>query len=514
MKKLLLTLLISSSVLSGSLFAQNTFSKVYYGSSSTSAYSVVEAVDSGFVIAGSNSNAPFILKLDTAGTVIWKKQIGNGAFDSFNSIANTKDSCYILAGKIYNTSEMLLVKVSASGDTLWSKLIPGADEAFSVSQTFDNGFILSGYKSNGAPPYSSMVISKTDSIGNLQWVKTFSPGNNENISYSIKQTPDSGYVMIGTMVNYPPYSQNALLTKLSVSGNVTWSKKFEYGTSDYYQGFDVIVKNDGYLCFISVNGSPSLIKTDLSGNVVRCKIYQGYGNSCSNCVQGKVHNTSDGGYILTDGTGATFGGSAMDIIKTDSLGNLIWSDYPQLYPIDVIETKDHGFFILGNGPVYGVHPLPTGQPQIGVIKTDSLGLTSYCSSPGWVIMGVDTAVTSSITLTPVSGGSSVAIHPTITEPTIVDYVGCVSFLGGIENTPENYLTVFPNPFNVQATISFSGVISGTVSLSDLLGKEVFNSGKLSAQHEFIISRASLKSGMYILQVRTESEIFTKKIIIE
>jgi len=517
MKKILLLTILGVLKAAGALWAQNIFSKVYYDGTQTSGYSVTEAYDNGFIIAGSNSYAGFLMKIDSTGNQLWNRQFGNASDNAFNSIITTNDSSYVAAGRLYNSTaaalNMGLVKINAAGDTLWSRILPNTAEAYSVSQTFDNGFITGGYKHNTGTPSSSMVVAKMNSSGTLQWQKTFTLGDNTNACYSVKQTADSGYIVMGSIVSYPPYDSYAALIKLSSAGNVSWTKIYNRPGGGTYGGADVIVTNDGYLCYLFANGSPALMKTDLSGNVSWCKTYGGYTNAC-NCALPKLHPSSNGGYVFTDGSAAGFG-AGQEVIKVDSAGNLEWNDVLSMYVVDVVGSRDNGYFILGNGPIYGVHPWTTNNPQIGVVKTDSAGNGAACFYPNFMSVQADTMIAHPVSAPPVSGGAAVAVHPLITNPVIVDYTGCVSFLGGADELTESDISVFPNPFSDQLTVTFSAVqTNSTVRIIDLPGKEVYNSGVLTGTETLIIPRSGLKAGLYLLQLQTEKGIQTKKIIIQ
>jgi hypothetical protein len=91
----------------------------------------------------------------------------------------------------------------------WAKCFGGTDEdqALCIEQTSDKGFIIAGesYSMNGdvtghhdtTIESSDYWIVKIDSLGKLQWEKSLGGDSNE-IAYSIKQTPDGGYIVAGS----------------------------------------------------------------------------------------------------------------------------------------------------------------------------------------------------------------------------------------------------------------------------------------------------------------------------
>ena len=252
---------------SGSLYAQQTvFSKVFYDAGSTSGYSVVQSLDKGYMIAGANSNNAFVMKIDSAGTYLWSRDLGNSSNAAFNKIIATNDSCFVLTGKIQKASgfntDMLCVKINANGDTLWSKAIgsSNSEEAYSIEQTLDQGYILTGYKSNSTAPYNNILAVKLDSTGNLQWKKTITIGDNENIGYSVKQTPDGNFLVLGLVENGPPsFEINSVLIKLSSAGAILWSKKYNRTTTVNSFPLDLEITPNGVLLYLMVNNIPAIM---------------------------------------------------------------------------------------------------------------------------------------------------------------------------------------------------------------------------------------------------------------
>jgi hypothetical protein len=81
----------------------------------------------------------------------WARTYGGTRNDEGLSVQQTYDGGYIIAG--YTSSfgagddDVYLIKVNSAGDTLWTRTYggPGRDEGNSVQQTADGGFIIAGY---------------------------------------------------------------------------------------------------------------------------------------------------------------------------------------------------------------------------------------------------------------------------------------------------------------------------------------------------------------------------------
>lgn len=167
----------------------------------------------------------------------------------------------------------------------------------SLIKTTDGGFLLCGTTNS---PISGDItqstynledycVFKTDSLGNVQWQKTFG-SNGSDILTCVIQTNDGGYLLGG-------YSPSA------AQGNRTENAIGEW---DYW-----IVK-------IDANG---IIEWDNTiGGIFDDKL-------------GSILQTADGGYMLGglsesnisgDKTENSKGGYDYWIVKMDSVGNIIW----------------------------------------------------------------------------------------------------------------------------------------------------------------------------------------------
>ncbi len=175
--KRIIVLIIAIFTISIANAQQHTFSKVFYtNTDSVQAYSIVTTYDHNLIIVGEINNIALVLKMDKVGNIIWNKRLGVKSI--LYSIVNTNDSCFVIAGTIYNsinlTNDILCVKINVDGDTIWSKAIDMGynDYANTVQLTNDNAYIISGY-SQLTPTSSRIAVAKLDSTGNLLWCNTY-----------------------------------------------------------------------------------------------------------------------------------------------------------------------------------------------------------------------------------------------------------------------------------------------------------------------------------------------------
>lgn len=332
------------------------WTKTYGGSDDDWAYSIQQTSDTGYIVAGfawstdgdvrGNHGAHdfWLLKLSSTGDTIWTKCLGGTSYDDAYSIRQTSDDGYIVAGYTASINgdvhgnhgyhDFWVVKLNNNGDTVWTQALGGKsrDEAWSVWQTRDNGYIVAGtansndgdvHNNHGADDY---WVVRLNTNGDTIWTKTYGGSGWDN-AYSIQQTFDGGFVIAGAGASY--------------DGDV---HGYQGGEADFW-----------------------VIKTDSNGDTLWTRTYGG-----SNLdVARAIYQTPDTGYIVTGYTQSTdgdvhgnSGGSDYWIIKLDQSGDTIWTktmggtQNDEAYDIQL--TNDGSYIIAGdarsfNGDVHGNH---------------------------------------------------------------------------------------------------------------------------------------------------------------
>lgn len=486
---------------------QFTFSKVLYDSlqNGIQAHSIVSTADNGYIITGAASyQNGLILKVDSAGNLIWNKTFPNLVL---NEIIATNDSCFVIVG----TSSCM--KINSNGNLLWSKSI-GQGRSLCIQQTYDSGYIITGSTEENNAPNERVFVAKLDLTGNLQWTTILTGSNKSNIGYSIKQTLDSGYVITGYMENYPPYEPNAFLLKLSSSGVFLWAKKYHLVSAGLCSGNDVLITSNGFLCYLNTGNNVTLMKTDFSGNILWNKSY-GYSGSINYSFPApKLHKTYSNDYVFVSGSGSGCMGNS-EVTKTDSTGNLIWKKNLNLGAVDVIESKEKELFIVGNGPLCAASmQQQVSSPQIGIIKTDSLGNGQNCVSSFSIISVIDTIISSSATFTSSPGGTENAIYPSVDSIMIVSYQGCISVVGGIhESEFNNGIFVYPNPSDGKYYVGLPEGMKGSeinIIVYNLLGEILLNTKSNNGLSQIDLSKES--NGIYIIRVNDTNQSYNQRLI--
>jgi hypothetical protein len=308
----------------------------------------------------------------------WTKTFGGADYDYGMSVRQTSDGGYIITG--YTASygagdyDVWLIKADSSGNMAWNKTFGGSHggRGYSVQQTSDGGYIIVGSTElYGTGDYDIWLI-KTDPSGNMAWNKTFG-GSHGGRGYSVQQTSDGGYVVAGYAQSYGAGLSDVWLIKTDSSVTMAWNKT--YGSSDYDYAFTVQQTLDGGYIIAGQTASHVardldiwLIKTDSSGTMAWNKTFGSSDFDIGNSVQQNL----DGGYIIagyTNSYGA--GGSDVWLIKADSSGDETWNKtFGGLggdLGYSVQQTSDGGYIIAGSTTSYGA-----GHSDVWLIKVSAL----------------------------------------------------------------------------------------------------------------------------------------------
>ena len=79
--------------------------------------------------------------------------------------------------------------IAQAPDTLWTKAYGGSnyDQAFSVQETVDGGYIVTGYTEDFGGGLRNIWLLKTDVNGDTSWTNTFG-GTGYHFGHCVQQT--------------------------------------------------------------------------------------------------------------------------------------------------------------------------------------------------------------------------------------------------------------------------------------------------------------------------------------
>ena len=299
-------------------------------------FCVQQTKDGGYIITGCKklfligNYDVYLIKTDSEGNKEWEKTFGGSKEDVGFSVVQADDGGYVIAGYTsFPEGKMVwLIKTDSNGNQQWDRTIGRKDsEAASIQQAKDGGYIVAGYTTPFGTNKDVWLI-KTNSEGMWEWFKTFG-GPNKDVGMAVQETQDGGFIVTGLTESFGPGKGDVWLIKTNATGIKEWDKIF--GGSGYDLGNSVQQTTDrGYIItgynttqshldknlslLFSLAGSLAglgqvyLIKTDSTGNKEWEETFGGSQSDWGNSVL----EARDGGYAIA-GVTESYGAGKQDV---------------------------------------------------------------------------------------------------------------------------------------------------------------------------------------------------------
>ncbi len=467
------------------------WSKTFGGVNDEECRCVIQTSDGGFALAGytrsfgAGEEDMYLVRTNASGDTLWTRTYGGIASDGCNSIIQTTDGGFLLAGWTNGIENIgYLVKTDPLGDIIWSRSFNEMcflssfcmGGIFSVITTSDSCISLVGAHYDSDSLYSCYLI-KTDNVGDTLWTRKYMYSDIvASFCSDHIQTSDNCYVLASIFATFDsvsgePITQEAWIIKTDSNGDTLWTRTV--GEGSFHDLSSVVENPDDSFSFAggtNINGPNYFLHVclDTSGNELWTNYY-GYECWCRTHIR-----TDDGGYLLA---GVKWDNSTwMDkffAIKINLTGDTLWSillggDSDDICN-SVIQTNDLGFVLAGYTESFGA-----GGRDFWMVRTD------------------------------------------------VDPAGIGDNLTNIPNIfilSQNY----PNPFNHETTISFSLIKPNSVELSilDIKGQKVktlVNENLQRGYHEIIWNGKNenaepVSSGIYFYKIKVKDKMISKKMLL-
>lgn len=274
--------------------------------------------------------------------------------ETFGDVVNTPDGGYLAVGTHTDNpgaspsleQEAVLVKMDASGQTVWAKTYGGntSNEAgYSIVPTSDGNYFITGSTNRVLSTRNDVFIMKVTPNGDKIWENSFE-GSNSNLPFSTVfstgiQTSDGGYLIGARTQNFTSDVNDNYIIKVNANGLLQWSKHFGYPDESGNQTdsvADIIETSDGNYVFVSTfrgqydGGYNSLhdigiVKLDTNGDILWQQAF-GTGDNIDNGCQ-HVLELPNGNLVVSGfaGTNTGFGpanANALELIL-DANGNKV-----------------------------------------------------------------------------------------------------------------------------------------------------------------------------------------------
>jgi hypothetical protein len=356
------------------------------GTKNESGQSVVKTPDGGYAVLGytqsmdldvfnktNNSYDYWLIKFDAFGNQEWQKVYGGSDDDRGREIIVTNDGGYAIIGSSKSQdgdvssnsgfNDFWVLKISNSGNLIWEKSFgySGSDNGFSIIQTHDNGYLISGViditSSDGQGNNRLSLnrhaggdywVIKINSVGILQWSRYFG-GTFTDTSYALSETQTGNFIIVGSSdsddidINNNKGTYDFWVLKISSSGELIWEKSF--GGSEIDEARDITITENGD--FLIVGDSRS-VDTDVL-----------YNNGAADIWIIKIN--SDGELIWE----RTYGGTSFDGVQS------------------IQKTMNNDYIVAGNSRSSDVNlENNNGQNDAWFFKIDSQGVLKWQNSVG------------------------------------------------------------------------------------------------------------------------------------
>jgi len=476
--------------------------------------SIIPGSYGSYIIGGGendfNIGPEQIIKIDSAGNVVWARKYNNGFFD-FAPLGSNRFIIYDMRdSSVWGTHQFGEISIFNSDGILQSAItIPETLVVSMVHPTADGGTIALGVPQ---PPNGNgqAMILKTDSMANFQWIKYIDDTlNTYRIGLSdIVEANAGGYIAIGTY-QYPdtfaaPYYQ--MLIRLDAAGDTIWTKSL-----DVFWGAKIFNASENGFIVIAANCSPSpaIVLFDSTGNIKWTLAFD-----CSSWIRiDDFALGTDSSLVFCGSSRDDNGNGSACLIKIDTSGAILWM---RTYPVPtnfnysnaIMKSNDNGYALLA---------FAAWTNLFTVIKTDSNGVSS-CDS----LMASPVPVVTSWQTFP----SYRSLHPIynsnppyqstqfaiLADSSFTQIDNCLLAGSGRVFWNDNMLGIFPNPTNDKFAVKSSGFGEQSVlEIFNTIGEKIFST-VFNFQPQTI--NLKLPPGIYFVRLSDSEKQLTKKLVIE
>ncbi len=223
--------------------------------------SVVQDVDGGFIVCGysneldvANSEV-MLLKVNSAGAIVWEKLYG-GAFNDLGiKMVKTSDGGFLVAGATFSfgatNEDIYMLKLKADCSLDWTYKYGGdaVDQPFDVIETYGHDFLITGYTRSFGLTNGSMLLFKTDHNGVIYtsegWPRTIGDSSGLSQSLGAALATDGSFYITGYTTNA---TGNKSLFFAHYFNNSLFDFARSYGTTtNNDMGVAILARSNGFL---------------------------------------------------------------------------------------------------------------------------------------------------------------------------------------------------------------------------------------------------------------------------
>lgn len=309
------------------------------------ANSAVETNDRQFLIcgytysSGAGSADVMVCKTNSSGNILWTKTYGGPGYEIGTSVMESADGKYLVCGRTESygngKDDVWLIKLDTAGNLIWQRTYGGVESEAGngLTETTDGGYVIVGNAGNRTPNPGygwwgdrDAWLIKTDTAGNPVWDHQYSYSIYQQWGNSVIETEDHHFLIAGSNDITGSELQDVYFIRADSAGGKKLAKSFGEGTFyDYGNAISAVTDHRFLICGTtkSITGGNDLYLLTINGNgaLQSKQIIGGDGNDWGNAV------TGSGGVITAAGITNSYGNGGYDIL-------LAQVDDPFLHIID------------------------------------------------------------------------------------------------------------------------------------------------------------------------------------
>ncbi|HKB12358.1 MAG TPA: hypothetical protein VKD69_16965 [Vicinamibacterales bacterium] len=213
---------------------------------------VAVAADGSIYVTGisdQNGGDAVLVKFDPNGGLVWERIWGGTASDSGSAVATASDGSIYICGTATSfgpsSSALFVVKFDSAGTLVWQRIFDGA-EGDAVAVGPDGSVHAAGTVPRDAIGDFNLLVLKITAAGDLVWQKQYAAGNVADPRGGMTVAAD-GSVFVAGALQAPKagiVDIAALIIKLGADGSLLFDKQFAGKSGETAAGV-AVAPNDG-----------------------------------------------------------------------------------------------------------------------------------------------------------------------------------------------------------------------------------------------------------------------------
>ena len=358
--------------------------QTFGGSKNDVINSIVATNDGGYAVLGytqsnnfdivNKSNESFdfwVMKFSSEDQILWNRTFGGSDDDRGVDIVATNDGGFAILGAASSSDlevsqnagshDFWMLKITAEGTVMWEKSFgfSGSDKGISLTNTADNGFLLTGVldvsasggqgNSKGTQRHSGgdVWVLKLSSNGTLEW-STYFGGSFTDTPFGVVETSNNEYIIAASSdsedfnISNNKGTYDFWVFRITSEGTLVWEKNF--GGSEIDEARAIAAADDGNFIIV---GDTRSADVDVSNNNGAADIW--------------VLKISPEGILIWE---KTIGATGFDAARSIS------------------KMQDNGFLISGSSRSSTSGFINQGQNDALLIKINSEGIIEWQETVG------------------------------------------------------------------------------------------------------------------------------------